>query len=691
MASSSSADQGEGNRRTNDLCQMLQHCFLTGEENEAQASQYIRTHRDENEDMVVVDLELHAADMTVGYLKQHGVLVVFQGPGADTPFVKKEEWIRSLEAGWDLAIAHDLHGRIKPEGANVISYLAPNHVLRDWLINTLQKLDSVLVDGKQCKVQFRPWATPLEQAAIRQQAEDKFFWIRVLRVPFLAMPFLKAAVIKEFGQVLKDFPPERNKATPRLVNRRYDLHPQAKVRVAKVLKFRSPHGWHRVDVVTQETPWCQDCRWYGHESGANECTKRGRQEGLSYAAVAGRPPPGGRSDTPQPRPVHPQPVPAGPAAPQPCPVDPQPVPAGLAAPQPLPVDPQPVPAGPAPGGGPAPAEPAPTGPAPAGGPAPAAPALGVVEQPLPQPPVPAPQPAGLSPLPQPTATQHPQPQPFTPFPQPAAPLPQPVAALFLQPNAASTQLLGNDDGGYTEAPPPTEQLSGREESMTPKKLSQPVHKRKGLTGGPRLPGPYDRPVEDRRAKLASGKSAVVSWADMVDAALGPTTVEGGSQESQDVRNEEMERARMAQPARAQVFPGSLQEALAAGQPWVVVPLVFTAVDGQLQLLTAVPAEGPLMIPHFELYEHPSLEVVIREVGLRVVKSRGLLFKKTLITSRASALDNLNNELAQLMTSAQMDDLTLMNRIDSIRQRWTIQEFGSQEGGKAYPPDDKSRG
>ncbi|GBG66053.1 hypothetical protein CBR_g55396 [Chara braunii] len=101
------------------------------------------------------------------------------------------------------------------------------------------------------------------------------------------MPYLKAAVSKEFGQVLKDFPPEKNKAAPRLVNRRYDMHPSTKSRISKSLKFRSPHGWHKVDVVTQETPWCRDCRWYGHDSGALDCPKASKPQGRSYSEVVG--------------------------------------------------------------------------------------------------------------------------------------------------------------------------------------------------------------------------------------------------------------------------------------------------------------------------------------------------------------------------------------------------------------------
>ncbi|GBG68687.1 hypothetical protein CBR_g3228 [Chara braunii] len=454
MASSSSPARGEADRRTNDFCEMLQHCFITGEENEAQAGQYIRTHRDENEDMVVVDLEPRAADMTVGYLKQHGVLVVFHGPGADTSFVKKEEWLRSMEVGWDLACAHDLHGRIKPEGANMISYLAPNHVLRDWLINTLQKRDNALVDGKQCSVQFRPWATPSEQVAIRQQAQDKFSWIRVLRVPFLAMPFLKSTVIKEFGQVLKDFPPEKNKATPRLVNR----------------------------------------RWYGHETGSTECPKRGRQEGLSYAAVAGR------AVDPTRAPAGP--VPVGGSTPVGGNMGGGLLPQGNVLPQPPPAAPGPPPAAPGPlpagasvggnmGGGPLPQGNVPSQPPPAAsGPSPVAPG------PLPAGPSPAPD----NPPPQPLAASLSQPQAAVPPLQPSAALPLPqgndvdgavVAVLHGDPN---------NDGGFTEAPPPTEQQSGREETMLPEIPSQLVQRRKGLTGGPRTqqPGPYDRPAENRR-------------------------------------------------------------------------------------------------------------------------------------------------------------------------------------------------
>ncbi|GBG82595.1 hypothetical protein CBR_g34964 [Chara braunii] len=187
------------------------------------AAKYIVTSRDKSND-VVVDLDPRAADITVDYLRRHGVLVVFQGPRADAAFAAKEHWLRTMENGWDSDMVGGQHGRVKPKGANMISYLAVNHVLRDWLVNTLKKEDNAPVDEKPCKVLYRPWSTQVEQEQARQDLQAQRFWIRAVRVPYLVMPFLKAAVIQEFGEVIKDYPPERNKVAPRLMNRRWFGH-----------------------------------------------------------------------------------------------------------------------------------------------------------------------------------------------------------------------------------------------------------------------------------------------------------------------------------------------------------------------------------------------------------------------------------------------------------------------------------
>ncbi|GBG78290.1 hypothetical protein CBR_g26320 [Chara braunii] len=553
------------------------------------------------------------------------------------------------------------------------------------------------------------------------------------------MPYLKAAVSKEFGQVLKDFPPKKNKAAPRLVNRRYDMHPSAKSRISKSLKFRSPHGWHKVDIVTQETPWCRDCSWYGHDTGASDCPKASRPQGRSYSevegggsstsAAGGLPPEGGR---PRGAAAGGPSAPAGGGLPPvggPPPGGPQPLgnnPGGSsasAAGVPPPVGGRPPGAAggpPAPAGGGLP----PMGGPPPGGSSPGGPLPGghqpVGNNPALQehgssvsvagglPPVGGPPPGGETtggmnprqqsggnlshepaPLPSPAATLSPTigeglPPPVSPLPTASSvPLGMPLPAvrdghlLPTSPHPTTTeggiqlqlrqqaqgmtvprvgpgrlteqQQLGGDDG-YKEAPPPTKEITGEEVLILQQRDPYQSQRKKVTTGGLRQqqPGPYDRPSQDRRTLADASQARSVSWADMTDTAtqpegLQPTDLRSAAPLSQQPttlqeelhlqHRQQLQPTEIRQPLRSQVYPGSITEAIAAGKPWVVVPLVFTAVDGLMQLLTTVSAVAALTIPHFELHEDPSPQVVLREVvgsrgGVAILFSRNFPFSVT---------------------------------------------------------------
>ncbi|GBG79996.1 hypothetical protein CBR_g30257 [Chara braunii] len=519
---------------------MVRSCFITGKEDPNTAEQYIATTRDVLNDTVVVDIDPRAAEVTVGYLRRHGVLVVFQGLDAGVPFAKKEEWMRAIESGWDFTMVQGQKGRLRPEGANMISYLAVNHVLRDWLIDTVQREEKAVVGGKPCKVLYKQWATPAEQAKAREDLQAQRFWIRVLRVPFLAMPFLEAAVKKEYGQVQKAYPPERNQATPRLVNRRFDLHPRAKSKVTKYLKFCSPQGWHNVEVVTQDSPWCHDCRWYGHKSGEQSCPKKGAGMGsVKPSGNAGAPSASG--------------IGMGSGG--------LPVSAGIPS------------------------------------------SSGQVQNKLPG--SNASTSMGVSAL---SATMS------------TATVSVSLAAgssgtgplmglMSVDPaNATVVTTVGTANliaQGLTVEPGQTvmqqQATPGPEIRMTQQKESASSTKKKILSGGPKTIGhkPYQR-----HGGVRKSDDRVVTWADMVDGddELGDGELQPHVQE----QNEQIVQ-------RAEVFQGSIKEAIAAGQPWVVVPLVFLAVEGDLQLMTAFSAEGALSIPHFEMHMEPTVETVLAEV------------------------------------------------------------------------------
>ncbi|GBG70637.1 hypothetical protein CBR_g7939 [Chara braunii] len=447
----------------------------------------------------------------------------------------------------------------------MISYLAVNHVLRDWLINTLQREEKAIVGGKPCKVLYKPWATPAEQAKARDDLQAQRFWIRVLRVPFLAMPFLEAAVKKEYGQVQKAYPPERNQAAPCLVNHRFDLHPRAKSEVTKYLKSRSRQGWHNVEVVTQDSPWCRDCRWYGHKTGEAACPKKGIAQPVSASIVS----------------TTSIPTSSGTKVTQPLNVPPLNTSSSLGA-----ANIQP--------------------------PGFVSASLGTAMTQSPG--SVSPKASGV----QTTSALSDGLQPSEPqggLSLTASLFAQPVPSQELQGAALGTGLLstgpttstivtttkemrGTDLIGTSTSTDKYQLMGGLEIRMTQQK--EAVHRKKILSGGPKTMGykPYQRQPQSRKAANKS-----VTWAELADEDVPFTEAEPLSDEDDQGQQDQL---------RADVYPGSIQDAIAAGRPWVVVPLVFLAVDGDLQLMAALSSEGSLSIPHFETHVEATLESVLTE-------------------------------------------------------------------------------
>ncbi|GBG71383.1 hypothetical protein CBR_g8802 [Chara braunii] len=566
-------------------------------------AQYIVTSRDDSND-VVVELDPRAADITVDYLRRHGLLVVFQGSGADATFAAKVGWLRTMENGWDPDMVGGQRGRVKPEGANMISYLAVNHVLRDWLVNTLKKEENALVDGRPCKVLYRSWATQVEQEQAKQDLQAQRFWIRAVRVPYLVMPFLKAAVIK-------DYPPERNKAAPRLMNRR---------------TFVGASRGHRPSPGS---------RWV-----------RGGGTGPLPA------PPGSGGGGTGPLPV---PVGSGGGGTGPLPA---PVGSGGRGTDPLPAlvgsggggtGPLPAPVGS--GGGPVNT---PTGTAQTpltttgGGPPPVS--SGTGNDPLPLGGI-ASTPAGAAGILLPVGDQAPASKGAGDGSSSESGGPGVGTRhdhAILQMMETEKGPLGDDDGRLdiiTQEQLRKEQLDsgiaevqqaipGEEEHLLQQKSSLQPHRRKILVGGPNKVTykPYAKPGQ---GKQADNNKEREEWADIRDDENETEQyrlTEQGSQQGQlqtdhklvqkhkgkqidtFARSQHQDEIQPQQQyVRAAVFPGSILDAMAGGKPCVVVPLIFSATDGELKLMAAMFDQGHLAIPHFKLHEDPVPGVVFTEI------------------------------------------------------------------------------
>ncbi|GBG80105.1 hypothetical protein CBR_g30472 [Chara braunii] len=165
-------------------------------------------------------------------------------------------------------------------------------------------------------------------------------------------------------------------------------------------------------------------------------------------------------------------------------------------------------------------------------------------------------------------------------------------------------------------------------------LPTPV-KRKLLAGGPKPAKPHPYTPSQNRKKDSERDYMKMQWGDVTEEDE-PIDVSQRQERLQRpvAAGSELPSAQLQQPAphpladietgtdktaltdpkRAQTFPGSLLQALQEGRPCVVIPLVFKAEDGILQLMGAMTHNEVLTIPHFELHENPLPGIVHREVN-----------------------------------------------------------------------------
>ncbi|GBG61094.1 hypothetical protein CBR_g19170 [Chara braunii] len=74
-----------------------------------------------------------------------------------------------------------------------------------------------------------------------------------------------------YGRVIRAQSLEKRKNEPRLVNRRYDLELSARSKVQPTISVYTTEGLLTLDVVTQDTPWCEVHKWYDHPSVKGRC------------------------------------------------------------------------------------------------------------------------------------------------------------------------------------------------------------------------------------------------------------------------------------------------------------------------------------------------------------------------------------------------------------------------------------
>ncbi len=213
---------------------------------------------------------------------------------------------------------------------------------------------------------------------------------------------------------------------------------------------------------------------------------------------------------------------------------------------------------------------------------------------------------------------------------------------------AAARLIVADDGGTVmltkEHPGMTQPGTGaqgvqqanpgEEEMMLQHKSSLQVPRRKILVGGlKKMPyKPYDKPG---KGDQTDNNKERVEWADILDDedeteqyGLTEHVLQQGQTQT-DLRQTKKHKGKLIETVvqsqhqdeiqqqqhhtRATVFPGSILDAMVGGKPCVVVPLIFSVTDGELNVMAAMSNQGDLAIPHFELHEDPMPVSVFREI------------------------------------------------------------------------------
>ncbi|GBG69510.1 hypothetical protein CBR_g4203 [Chara braunii] len=130
------------------------------------------------------------------WLKDHTLIVTFQGEARQLSRQVKEDLIRAYEDGWfvNKLFGHDAEReRVNFEGANVVAYVARPERIATWLLRQ-RELSIKLKDSEEYKVTFKPWFPIQELKEMKLQEAEVKFWIMALRVPLDAYHYLRSEV-----------------------------------------------------------------------------------------------------------------------------------------------------------------------------------------------------------------------------------------------------------------------------------------------------------------------------------------------------------------------------------------------------------------------------------------------------------------------------------------------------------------
>ncbi|GBG92704.1 hypothetical protein CBR_g56843 [Chara braunii] len=225
-----------------------------------------------NEAVVTVDARFDA--IKVRWLKERTVVIIFRYEARNLPRKVKEDIVRAYENGWNKEGIFDPpieKGRIKFEGPNVISYVAKNCEVAEWMIN--EGMGEVMLKRKRYVFETKAWMPRAEWQEFGRIELEKTFWILAIQVPLDAYVYLHSALTKVIGPVVKMDSPDRFSPNPRLLNIRCELNPECRERFVDRLWVRlTTGGMVEVRLANAATPYCNHCRWYFHTE--DECTRK---------------------------------------------------------------------------------------------------------------------------------------------------------------------------------------------------------------------------------------------------------------------------------------------------------------------------------------------------------------------------------------------------------------------------------
>ncbi|GBG75758.1 hypothetical protein CBR_g21003 [Chara braunii] len=230
----------------------------------------------------------HIDQVKISWLKEHTVTIIFRNGARFLSRKVKEDIVRAFEdersADGSLDSATFSRGRVKVESPNVVSYVAKNVAVANWMI--LNERDEITIGPTRYAFEFQPWLTKAQLKAQRQEEDDSVFWVIAVQVPLDAFFYLEAQVTRAIGPVVRVHPAEQDRLKPALISIKFEIDPAARDNMRDKIWVDTCEGdFLEVKLASVETPRCRRCRAFFHTEA--EC-RRNRQQGQELPAQQGQ-------------------------------------------------------------------------------------------------------------------------------------------------------------------------------------------------------------------------------------------------------------------------------------------------------------------------------------------------------------------------------------------------------------------